>query len=161
MIQIRTSGVSFHQADDIVSDSSTIGRSRSDRNIRRQSESLDAFATARQSVAPSTIPVHLLLTSGTFPVRLGRYTILRILGEGEMGTVFLAHDAHRNRRVAIKIPKFANGRESIERFEREARVMANLRHPNICPFYHSGELCGTRLFAMQYIEGETLADRPA
>jgi serine/threonine-protein kinase len=78
-----------------------------------------------------------------------------------MGTVFLAHDAHRNRRVAIKIPKFANGRESIERFEREARVMANLRHPNICPFYHSGELCGTRFFAMQYIEGETLAERLA
>ncbi len=161
VIQIRTSTVSFQVSDDAECFSSTIGRSRRAPDIRQRSTGDDEFATARQSVAPLAIPLQLLLSSVALPVRIGQYHILRILGEGEMGSVFLAHDTHRNRRVAIKIPKFNHHCESIDRFEREARVMAKLRHPNICSFYHSGELGGTRFFAMAYIEGKTLAEHLA
>lgn len=119
----------------------------------------DKFATVRRSVDAAPIPVPLLLSNGKFPVRFGRYEILSLLGEGQMGSVFLGRDRQLNRQVAIKVSKFGHERETIDRFSREARIMANMRHPNICPVYDTGELDGTRYFVMPYIAGVTLADR--
>src|SRR5471030_2935102 len=71
------------------------------------------------------------------PWRMGRYTLLKLLGAGGMGAVYLAHDEQLDRKVALKIPTFvAAEREDLqERFLREARAAAALSHPNICPVF--------------------------
>ncbi len=90
----------------------------------------------------------------------GRYRILKSLGEGAMGSVYLAHDTQLDRKVALKIPKFDAKSESkhIDRFLREARSAATLNHPNICPVYDVGEIDGTHFMTMAYINGHTLQD---
>ncbi|MBW3539323.1 MAG: serine/threonine protein kinase [Planctomycetes bacterium] len=94
-----------------------------------------------------------------FPVSLGRYRLLERLGEGAMGAVYLAHDSQLDRRVALKIPKFDQEArpELLERFFREARAAAVLRHPNICPVFDVGECDGVRYISMAYIEGQPLS----
>ena len=118
----------------------------------------DNFATIRRSASEARLPIPLLLSAGKFPIRFGRYEILRLLGQGQMGSVFLARDTQISRQVAIKISRLAKEGETIDRFAREARVMANLRHPNICPVHDAGDLEGTRFFTMAYIKGQTLAE---
>ena len=89
----------------------------------------------------------------------GRYAIDRLLGQGSMGAVFLAHDEHLQRQVALKIPLFsgdAAGPWKV-RFLREARAVANLRHPNICPVFDAGEEQGILYLTMAYIEGSPLS----
>ncbi len=90
----------------------------------------------------------------------GRYRILKSLGEGAMGSVYLAHDTQLDRKVALKIPKFDAKSETkhIDRFLREARSAATLNHPNICPVYDVGEIDGTHFMTMAYINGHTLQD---
>ena len=75
--------------------------------------------------------------SATLTGSFGRYRIERSLGEGGMGTVYLAHDTQLDRKVALKTPKFSDesDQQSIKRFYREARSAATLRHPYICPVY--------------------------
>lgn len=89
---------------------------------------------------------------------LGRYRIDRKLGEGGMGTVYLAHDTTLDRTVALKIPKFVGSAEvAAERFLREARAAASFQHPNICPIYDVGEIGGTHFMAMAFVSGELLS----
>jgi serine/threonine protein kinase len=89
----------------------------------------------------------------------GRYTIQRILGEGAMGAVYLAHDTMLDRAVALKIPKHTKtDREQERRFFTEARSAATLRHPNICPVYDVGEIAGQHYIAMAFIEGRPLSE---
>ena len=91
---------------------------------------------------------------------LGRYRMLKILGVGAMGAVYLAHDEILDREVALKIPKFsADANDSVvKRFFREARTAAVLTHPNICAIYDVGEIDGRYYIAMQYVAGHSLAD---
>jgi serine/threonine protein kinase len=87
-----------------------------------------------------------------------RYRIERLLGRGAMGTVYLAWDERLHRHVALKVPHPDLGPELRERFEREARVAARIRHPNICPIHDVAALAdGTPYLTMTYIEGQTLA----
>jgi tetratricopeptide (TPR) repeat protein len=88
---------------------------------------------------------------------LGRYTTLKVLGEGGMGLVVAAFDARLNRRVALKLlPKGTNA-ESEARLVREARAMGRLSHPNVVAVFDSGQLdAGTLFIAMEYVEGQTL-----
>ena len=108
---------------------------------------------------PSNPP---MLPSGT---RLGPYEVLGLIGEGGMGQVYRAADTRLDRAVAIKVMPAALAADPIrrERFEREARSISRLEHPNICPLYDVGELpaeVGGGLFlVMQFLEGETLAQR--
>jgi serine/threonine protein kinase len=105
-----------------------------------------------------------MLPSGT---RLGPYEVLGLIGEGGMGQVYRAADTRLDRAVAIKVMPAALAVDPIrrERFEREARSISRLEHPNICPLYDVGELptgVGGGLFlVMQFLEGETLAQRLA
>src|SRR5262249_25957398 len=71
------------------------------------------------------------------PDQFGRYRIVKILGRGGMGTVYLAHDAQLDRPVALKVPHFSAGNEAgpIARFYREARMAATFVHPNLCPVH--------------------------
>ena len=89
----------------------------------------------------------------------GRYRIVRQLGKGAMGVVYLAEDTQLERQVALKTPHFEQQptEELLERFYREARAAATLRHPNICPVYDVGQIEGTHYISMAYIEGNPLS----
>ncbi|MHC4876594.1 MAG: protein kinase domain-containing protein [Planctomycetota bacterium] len=92
--------------------------------------------------------------------RFGRYLVLRLLGKGGMGSVYLAHDQELDRRVAIKFPEFDDRPDvaavAIERFRREARSMATVQHPNICPIYDVGQHDGRHYLTMAYVDGQSL-----
>lgn len=93
--------------------------------------------------------------------RLGSYVIEAPLHGGAMGQVYRATDTRLNRRVAVKIlpPELASRARSRARFAREARALSGLSHPHICPVYDVGEDCGLPFLVMEYLEGETLAQR--
>jgi predicted Ser/Thr protein kinase len=93
--------------------------------------------------------------------RLGPYEILAPLGAGGMGEVYKARDTRLERTVAIKVlpSHLSASPESRQRFEREARTVSQLSHPNICALYDVGHQDGTDYLVMEYLEGETLADR--
>jgi len=93
--------------------------------------------------------------------RLGPYEILAPLGAGGMGEVYRAKDSRLDREVAIKVlpDHFARDPERIARFQREAKVLASLNHPNIAAIHGFEEVAGKRLLVMELVEGATLADR--
>ena len=100
----------------------------------------------------------MALTAGT---KLGPYEILATLGAGGMGEVYRARDTRLDRSVAIKIlpAHLSQNAEAKERFDREARSISSLSHPNICHLYDVGQQDGASYLVMEYLEGETLADR--
>lgn len=91
----------------------------------------------------------------------GQYAIERELGRGGMGIVVLARDERLDRHVALKVlpPALAEQADTRERFLREARMSAQLSHPNIVPVYRADDIGGFAFFAMGYVDGETLGDR--
>jgi len=93
--------------------------------------------------------------------RLGPYEIVALAGAGGMGQVYKARDTRLDRTVAIKIlpPELAADPQFRERFDREARVISQLDHPHICTLYDVGEADDIQFLVLQYLEGETLADR--
>ena len=93
--------------------------------------------------------------------QLGPYEILSAIGAGGMGEVYRARDTRLDRIVAVKIlPDHLSDRAELrERFEREARTIASLNHPHICTLYDIGHQDGTDFLVMEYLEGETLAER--
>src|SRR5438270_4021295 len=99
----------------------------------------------------------MALTSGT---KLGPYEIVAPLGAGGMGEVYRARDTRLNRIVAIKIlpAHLSQNVEAKERFDREARAISSLSHPNICHLYDVGQQDGASYLIMEYLDGETLAD---
>jgi serine/threonine protein kinase/tetratricopeptide (TPR) repeat protein len=96
------------------------------------------------------------------PRRLGRYAIVRPLGEGGMGVVYEAYDEQLDRHVAVKTMA-ALGRDETARarFWREARAAARVNHPNVCQIYEIGEQDGELFIAMELLEGQPLAQRLA
>ena len=96
-----------------------------------------------------------------FPESLAaRYRLMRELGRGGMATVYLVHDLKHDRPVALKVlHRELAATLGPERFLREIRIAARLRHPHIVPLYDSGEADGLLYYVMPYIEGESLRDR--
>ncbi len=90
----------------------------------------------------------------------GKWSVKQKLGEGGMGAVYLAHDVALDRPVAIKMlsPALSRHEEVVTRFEREARLLAKLEHPNLVPIYGVGRRGATPFIVMKYLEGQTLAD---
>ena len=108
---------------------------------------------------PRVAPVRL-------PRQFGRYRILRRLGRGAMGAVYLAQDTHLDRLVALKVPHIAPVGDrrgeavgDLDRFEREVRAAATLQHPNLCPVYDQGQIGGVYYLTMAYIKGRPLSAR--
>jgi serine/threonine protein kinase/Tol biopolymer transport system component len=95
--------------------------------------------------------------------RLGPYEIVAPIGAGGMGQVYRARDTRLDRTVAVKIlpPVFAHDPQLRQRFDREARTVGALNHPNICVLHDIGEQEGIAFLVMEYLEGETLASRLA
>lgn len=93
--------------------------------------------------------------------KLGPYEIQSPLGAGGMGEVYRARDTRLDRTVAIKIlpAHLSDNAEAKQRFEREARAISSLNHPNICTLHDVGSQDGTSYLVMEYVQGETLASR--
>jgi serine/threonine protein kinase len=87
----------------------------------------------------------------------GRYQIVRLLGKGAMGAVYLAYDTQLHRHVALKTPSIEHSPQTIERFLREARSAAQLRSPYLCPIYDVGQLAGTYYLSMAFVDGQPLS----
>jgi len=92
---------------------------------------------------------------------LGHYQITNQLGRGGMGEVFQAKDQVLGREVAIKVlpDEFAKDADRVARFQREAKVLASLNHPNIAAIYGLEESGGTNFLVLELVEGQTLTDR--
>jgi eukaryotic-like serine/threonine-protein kinase len=88
--------------------------------------------------------------------RLGPYQVERLLGVGDMGEVYLAHDTRLRRDVAVKVLPIGQGTDdvAVARLEREAQAIAALNHPNICSIYDIGELENRPFLVMERLEGE-------
>jgi len=143
-----------------------------DAELRREVESLlvaaqgpDSLPAARAAVAAASASYAIEAESilrGAIEQTLGdRYEIVRPLGSGGMGAVFLARERALDRLVAIKVlrPDLAEAAEGRERFRREARIAAHLFHPGILPLHTFGESGGIWYFVMGYVRGQSLSDR--
>jgi len=100
----------------------------------------------------------MALTPGT---KLGPYEIHSPLGAGGMGEVYRASDTRLDRTVAVKIlpAHLSSNPEAKQRFEREARAISSLNHPNICTLYDVGHQDGVDYLVMEFLEGQTLSER--
>jgi serine/threonine protein kinase len=107
--------------------------------------------TQAESFGGDDIPV--LKASATF----GRYQIVRMLGQGAMGAVYLAYDTELHRHVAMKTPFLGKSTQTIQRFYREARAAAQLRSPYLCPIYDVGKVGDVHYLSMAFIDGVPLA----
>jgi DNA-binding winged helix-turn-helix (wHTH) protein/tRNA A-37 threonylcarbamoyl transferase component Bud32 len=94
-------------------------------------------------------------------IPIGGYRLIEKIGAGAMGQVFLAEDRLLKRQVALKFlpPDFAADAGRVARFQREAEVLASLSHPNIAAIHGLGEAEGQRCLVLEYVEGESLAQR--
>src|SRR5262245_7943299 len=97
------------------------------------------------------------LSAPAYP-SIGRFVIRELLGEGAHGQVYLAHDPLMDRLVALKLAHLAHDDPTRrERFQREAKAAARLRHPNLVAVYESGESNGRLYTVSEYVEGEPLS----
>ena len=107
-----------------------------------------------ESVAPKADKVPLMGVNDNF----GRYRITRNLGQGAMGAVYLAYDPQLERYVALKTPFLGKGSNIIDRFYREARAVASIRSPYLCPVYDIDQISGIHYISMAFIEGRPLTN---
>jgi WD40 repeat protein/serine/threonine protein kinase len=113
----------------------------------------DPYAELTDFLAPAQMPDEL--------GRLGPYRVLAVLGRGGMGVVFRAEDPQLERQVALKamLPSLATSPSAKERFFREAKAAAALKHPHVVTIHQVGEDRGAPFLAMEFLEGESLDDR--
>jgi serine/threonine protein kinase len=134
-------------------------------NVPAKDTPPDASIAASSTLTPEESAPDINLPPGEVKKakgpKKGRYELLKELGRGAMGTVYLAYDTDLERQVAMKIPHFQPGDspDLRTRFMREARAAAKLQHPNICQVYDVGEEDGRPYLTMAYLEGETLHDK--
>ena len=130
--------------------------------LRQHEASLSGAAIDTNDVSPDEMRARQAAAMALRPgTRFGHYEILSSLGAGGMGEVYRARDPRLARDVAIKIlpPVFSTDRDRLTRFEREARTLASLNHPQIGAIYGLEEADGVRGLILELVEGETLADR--
>ena len=140
-----------------------------DEALRREVESLLAQPASAAGLldGPAVAVAAQMVSDGAASEltgrRLGAYQVQARIGAGGMGEVYRAHDTKLGRDVAIKIlPRvFTTDPERLARFEREARVLASLNHPNIATIHGFEENDGVRALVLELVEGETLAEKLA
>jgi WD40 repeat protein/predicted Ser/Thr protein kinase len=115
---------------------------------------------ARPPTADAGLPAR---AEEPLPGHIGRYRILGRIGAGGMGTVYKALDPELQRVVALKVPRFDPARDDLptltQRFLREARAAAQIRHAHVCPIYDVGEREGRPYVVMAFVEGQSLGDQ--
>jgi serine/threonine protein kinase len=111
------------------------------------------------SIASHSKPEHKAVDNT--PVSFGDYLLMRVLGQGGMGVVYLATQIELQRNVAVKMIRSGGlaTQTEVQRFYTEARAAASLRHPNIVSVFQIGEIDGQHFFSMEFLEGESLASR--
>ncbi|HYV37221.1 MAG TPA: serine/threonine-protein kinase, partial [Gemmataceae bacterium] len=124
--------------------------------VRAEAEVQRQFNNQSETRPPSAL-------FATLPVSFGRYRILKMLGQGAMGSVYLAHDPVLDREVALKVPHFGpiDGPETLARFTREAQAVSRLHHPNLCPVYDTGVCEQVPFITMAYLDGKPLSNELA
>jgi Tol biopolymer transport system component len=112
----------------------------------------------RYAIAIDIIPSLMSIAPGT---RIGPYEVASRIGEGGMGIVYQARDTQLQRNVALKVlpDHFSSDPERLDRFQREAQVLASLNHPNIAHIYGLERSAGSGCIVMELVEGATLAER--
>lgn len=132
------------------------------RRARPASDTRDAASIKEQPLdfSLSEFP-SLDNTQATLPCRFGEYLLVRVLGRGGMGVVYLANQLQLHRQVAIKMIRSGAlaTQDEVVRFYSEARSVAKLTHPNIVTIYHCGEQNGHHFFSMDYVPGSDLAKK--
>ena len=135
---------------------------RIQRYFPHHQEASHALRALGQDQHPGYSTAALTLVSRPAIKQLGRYELIRPLGKGAMGEVFLAEDPSIRRQVAIKTLRFdaieQNPEDARQRFFREAEAAGKLEHPHIVSVYDVGEQDGLAYIAMEYVPGGTLAD---
>jgi eukaryotic-like serine/threonine-protein kinase len=96
------------------------------------------------------------LATGT---TLGHYAVVSFVGAGGMGEIYKARDTRLDRTVALKILPQNQDSDRRQRFEREARAISQLQHPHICALFDDGSQDGVEYLVMEFLEGQTLAQR--
>ena len=127
---------------------------------RDDSENIDR-RLARQAVQQKALTLwqaQQLLAGRSSGYKVDRYVLLDLIGQGGMGRVYLARDSRLNRLVALKIlsPERMSNPRATARFQREARVGAQLQHENLVRIYDFGESNGRYFLVMEYIAGKTI-----
>src|SRR5262245_6831174 len=138
-----------------------------DETLRREVESLLAHEDRAQSFMESPAidvaakNVHDNDSTSLVGRTLGHFHVEAQLGAGGMGEVYLARDPRLDRAVALKVlpPDFAGDADRMQRFAREARAASALNHPNVATIHDIGESDSVRFIVMEYVEGQTLAQR--
>jgi serine/threonine protein kinase len=127
----------------------------------RHEEAVSIVSFDPNTIAPSLGPIVPKVQSGRelVPERLGRYEIVRKLGQGGMGTVYLARDVNLNRQVALKVFEgmSGGGRGQPRRFQTEAEAAARLAHPGIIQIYDVGDQEGVLYLTLEYASGGSLS----
>ena len=131
-----------------------------DASLRAEVEALLAAEASRFGDTPVSVAVLPQLAPGT---AFGAYRVEALVGAGGMGQVYRATDSRLRRAVAFKLlmPDLALDPDFGTRFEREARLLASLNHPNIAAIYGLEEADGVRALVLELVEGPTLAERLA
>ncbi len=135
--------------------------------LRREVESLLANQTEAEKFLEQpvlNVAAQVLAddtTTANLPERIGAYQVLRRIGAGGMGEVYLAKDTRLGRNAALKLlpAQFTTDRELVQRFEQEARAASSLNHPNIITIYEIGQTDATHFIAAEFVEGLTLRQR--
>jgi serine/threonine-protein kinase len=141
-------------ADPIQGDVATIALTRIPDSLPDRTIEAGSQAYAQTEVESGTgDDVPLLAASSSF----GRYQIVRTLGRGAMGAVYLAYDTQLHRHVALKTPFLGKSSLTIDRFYREARAAAQLRSPYLCPIYDVGKIGEVHYISMAFIDGHSLS----
>ncbi|MFA5293775.1 MAG: tetratricopeptide repeat protein [Phycisphaerae bacterium] len=122
-------------------------------NLRQIDNLFDGLMRADEDDFSKTFPQCNLIGQ-----KLGDFEILKMVGQGGMGAVFLARQVSLDREVAIKVISSVGGTQAknLDRFKRESKVLAKITHPNIVPIYEVGQEGSYSYFAMQYIDGISL-----
>lgn len=161
---LQGAGVSEPSPDHSTTISKLVVHLRDRSQFGTLSSMFDATRTSESSAENDVAALVAMLEPPAGPDELGRlgaFRILRLLGKGGMGAVFLAEDVQLRRHVALKVlkPELAGQREGIDRFLREARAAAAVRHDHVVTIYQVGESNGIPFLAQELLEGETLDDR--
>src|SRR6185503_6524021 len=124
----------------------------------RWASCVERRASPRAGSRPATLRPRMSLAPGS---RLSHYSILGALGAGAMGEVYRARDTKLEREVAIKVlpEHFADDEERLKRFEREAKTLASLNHPNVAQIFGVDQVGDTCFLVLELVPGESLEER--